>query len=433
MRVVVINVSIKQKFVAFAFVTLFANPSLIASPVYHVTSRYNDGSGSLREALSSGISIIILNDSISEIEINDTLEYVDEVPLTIIGSGQTIKGVDSDKALLEIINGADLTIKNVNFTVDDQYSLAYPGGGKGILVDVPAYREGVVNLTLTDVKVTNVGQHGIHVSDCDVDGCGANNDATGHGSSASINVNLSNVTVENVGHGGFDSDGIRIDERDEGDIYFNAVNSSFSHVGADGVELDEGGNGNVIINIRNTVFDFNGAYCAGIHDLYAPEDATCIEGDDSELALDLDDGFDIDEAGEGSILGQINRVIVNNNDDEGLDFDEEGEGNIKISLSHMEVMNNFDEGIKFSEKDQGDVKVKLNSSIISDNHDDGVQFEEDGDGNINIMVNATSSFNNDKKDLKVTEDGEGIGHLKIHGSEIDYIKTSDDIETQKLS
>lgn len=46
-------------------------------------------------------------------------------------------------------------------------------GGKGIFVDVPDDREEIVRLSLTNVAVTGVGDHGIHVRDCDLENCGA--------------------------------------------------------------------------------------------------------------------------------------------------------------------------------------------------------------------------------------------------------------------
>ncbi len=62
----------------------------------------------------------------------------------------------------------------------------------------------------------------------------------GDGSPASIKVKLNNVHINQVGFGRADADGLRVDDRGEGDIYFTALNSKFTNVGAVGVELDEG-------------------------------------------------------------------------------------------------------------------------------------------------------------------------------------------------
>lgn len=414
---------IKQSVAFGVFALLLANSSLTASPVYHVTNNADFGPNSLRDGLSSGVSVIILDESVAEIAISDTLKYTDKLPLTIIGSGQTILGLAADKTLLEISNGADLTISNINFTVNEHFSLTNQGGGKGIFVNIPNDREGVVSLILNNVSVANVGQHGIHLSDCVVDRCGADSS----GGLATVYVNLTAVTIDNVGYGHFDSDGIRVDERNEGDIIFNAVNSVFRHVGADGVELDEGNNGQVIVNLSNVSFEANGGYCAGISNLYAPEDAACVEYDDGKLVLDLDDGIDVDEAGDGSIFGQLNQVVVSHNYDEGLDFDEEGDGSINVNLAHIEAVGNSEEGIKFSEKEDGDIEVELKSSLVLDNHDDGIQFKEEDSGNIHITVHETTSLHNTKKDLKVSEAGEGRGELLLQASQINSIKTSDDV------
>ena len=74
-------------------------------------------------------------------------------------------------------------------------------------------------------------------------------------------VNLVNTVVDDAGNGKFDADGFRFDERDRGNIIFNATGSTFTNVGADGVELDEGQNGEVIATVSDSEFTMNGTYC----------------------------------------------------------------------------------------------------------------------------------------------------------------------------
>ncbi len=405
---------------------LFNSTTINAASSYVVDHGGDAGVGTLRDALDSDATVIVIDPSVASIAIESTLVYEGFNPLMIIGSGQTVYGDLEDPldTLLEVTNGADLSISNLNFTVDTDtdYSADFQGGGKGIFVKVPDDREGTVNLALTHVSVSNVGLHGVHVLDCDVIACGAGGGGAGDGSPASINVSLVNVTVDNVGNGGFDSDGVRVDDRGEGDIIFNAVDSTFINVGADGVELDEGDAGDVIVNVRNSVFENNGAYCFGV-DVDEPADPTCVEDDEGELVLDLDDGFDIDEAGEGSISGQITNSLVNDNFDEGLDIDEEDAGDIHLDLGKIMASNNGDEGIKASEEGEGDVTLKLSKVTTMDNDDDGIQLEQEGAGDINVKVNATTSLYNKKVGLKVSQDGTGDGSLKVRGSDIDSIKS----------
>lgn len=406
-------------------IILFSATVANAASSYIVTNGNDSGDGTLRNALGSDASVIVIDSSVSTISIESTLEYTSLNPLMILGSGQTVFGEDSNNTLLAITNGADITISNLNFTVDEDFSVDNQGGGKGIFVNVTEDREGIVNVSLRNVKISNVGQHGIHVLDCNVTDCGAGGGGEGSGSDASISVNLVNVTVDNVGNGSFDSDGVRIDDRGEGDIVFNATDSTFTNIGADGVELDEGGAGDVIVKVRNSVFEFNGAYCDGV-DVDEPADETCVEDDDGELVLDLDDGFDIDEAGEGSIFGQIKNSTISNNLDEGLDFDEEDEGGINIDITKVDASTNGDEGIKASEENNGNVTIQLRAVTTIDNGDDGIQLEQDHNGDIDVMVNATTSILNKKNGLKVSQDGSGEGSLKVRGSNIDSIKSNVD-------
>jgi hypothetical protein len=155
-------------------------------------------------------------------------------------------------------------------------------------------------------------------------------------------------------------------------------------VGADGVELDEGDDGDVIVEVRNSIFEFNGGYCFPVDpEDENPADPTCVEDDDGKLVLDLDDGFDIDEAGNGSLVGSIRNIWISDNLDEGLDFDEEGDDGINIELVGIEAWGNGDEGIKLSEEDGGD----------------GIQIEQDNAGDINVTVYGTITIDNAKNCL----------------------------------
>ena len=263
---------------------------------------------------------------------------------------------------------------------------------------------------MTDVEIRDTGNHGLHVSDCSLgDDCGGGQGGGGEGSNASIFVDLNRVTIDGAGFGKQDADGVRVDDRGDGDIIFNATDSVFLGVGADGVELDEGNNGSVIINVRNSTFENNGAYCKidGDVEELAGLDPNCVDGGEA----DLDDAFDIDEAGPGGITGVVSDVLINGNLDEGLDFDVEDDG--VVDLDFIAISNsvaNGDEDIKVSEAGAASVIVKLAGiDVVGD-----IEFEEEGVGDLEVTLYSA----NVGDDLKLLETGEGKGTLTLINSTV---------------
>ncbi|MDF2180674.1 hypothetical protein [Neptuniibacter sp. CAU 1671] len=386
--------------------------TVLAASVAQVTNNADAGEGSLRAALESGASKIVIKPSVGEIVLSSSLEYAGEQPLTIKGSGQVISG-SLDESLLWISAGADLTASDLTFAGPGIYSIENQGGGKGIYLQVPNTRTGMVSLKLTNVTVTGTGNHGVHVSDCDLgDDCGAGSGGAGEGSDASIYVQLNNVTIDGVGFGKQDADGLRVDDRGLGDIVLNATDSAFINVGADGIELDEGNDGSVIIHVRNSLFENNGAYCSDefVADPIAL-DPNCNDDGDP----DVDDAFDIDEAGPGGITGIVNNVVVVNNYDEGLDFDSEGdEGENLVDLDLMDIYaeGNADEAIKVSEEGNASVYVRMRDIQCEGKCD--IEVEEEDQGNLDVTLN--DSFIGD--DLKLSEKGEGTGVVKLRDTTV---------------
>lgn len=423
--------------VLFSSIIFGAAPAF-AGTSYFVTNGNDSGDGSLRDALLSGATVIKIGAGVDTIQTESGLVYNGSDSLKVIGSGQTIDSSSHQDDILTVSAGADTVIRNLTFDGGGNYSIFNQGGGKGIFVDVPETRTGDVVLKLVKVTVKGVGDHGIHVSDCDAVPCGAGGGGGGDGSPASIKATLKNVIIDDVGFGNFDADGLRIDDRGDGGIDFKAKNSVFINVGADGVELDEGNDGDVSINVLNSFFKFNGAYCAPIdlsdfpetEEEVEPEDAPpfeptaddrCVEWDETEYVLDLDDGFDIDEAGDGSILGKVRHSHLSYNDDEGLDLDEEDDGGFDIRLVQLDAIDNGDEGIKISEEDGGDINANLVAVTAIGNSDDGIQIEEEDEGDVTARVVRSDAFDNNKDGIDISEDGSGSGTLKVRNSNIDII------------
>ena len=401
-----------------------ANPAF-AGGFGVVSNGNNDGPGSLRSALESGASSVKIRRSVKYIIVSEPLEYNGSKKLRLVGSGQVIDGsaIAANEDILRITQGVDTSISDLTFIgnhaeVNENPSI--PVGGKGIYINVPVERTGVVRVKLDTVTVMRVGNHGIHISDCSLgDDCGGGSGGGGDGSAASIYVDLQNVVVNNVGFGKADADGVRVDDRGDGSIYFSARNSAFINVGADGVELDEGNNGDVVVDVKGSLFDSNGEYCVLVP--FVPGSPCDDDGDP-----DVDDGFDIDEAGDGTLFAQIRNSDVTNNFDEGLDFDEEDEGGIEVTLANILAAGNEDEGIKTSEEDGGDVIVKMRAVTTVDNNGskEGIELEEENAGNVTVVVSDTNLIGGDDEDLKVEQGDEGEGTLKVRRSNI----TSLDLE-----
>ena len=66
---------------------------------------------------------------------------------------------------------------------------------------------------------------------------------------------------------------------------------------------------------------------------------------------DLDDGFDIDESDDGSIVGIVFLSSANNNYEEGFDFNENHAGDLRVDMRQVEASGNGEEGIDYEEDD----------------------------------------------------------------------------------
>ncbi|MGR3503603.1 hypothetical protein [Pseudaestuariivita sp.] len=437
-------------------ILLAGSVSLIAltAAAHAETTRIVQSAPELQSALDAlvetGGTVVLNGDAFGT---DTTMTYAGTAPLTLLGQGQTIR-MRGAGDVFAVTQGADLTVSGVNFTGPGGYSIMAQAGdvaGKGLFVAVPEDADGTVTMMLNDVTVSDVANHGIHISDCTLaDACGSGGGGAGDGSAASVHLHMTNVLVDAVGLGSFDADGVRVDERGAGSITMFAADSTFQRVGADGIELDEGQDGDVTVHVASSYFIANGNYCdpailspllpspdeAEFEDGAMAEDAipgpvtdapdaTCIEREvdlyDSgsveayEFGLDLDDGFDIDEAGAGSIFAVVNDTLIRDNRDEGLDFDEEDAGGIHLTLNGN-AAGNTDDGVKLSEEDAGDVTVEALHAVALDNGGKGFVFEEEGDGDLTALmrdVTAAGNDDGDKTGIEVVQEDAGTGTLTV--------------------
>ena len=79
---------------------------------------------------------------------------------------------------------------------------------------------------------------------------------------------------------------------------------------ADGIEVDERGAGDVRVDMFGTRISENGVFDPA----------------------DLDDGFDIDEYDDGSVIGAIVLSAAVNNFEEGFDFNENNAGDLRVDM-----------------------------------------------------------------------------------------------------
>jgi len=440
-----------------------AAPAAFAGGIAYVTNGNDSGPGSLRDALEvQQASVVDISRKVKVIEIASTLTYASQESLYIEGSGQTIT-TPLNITLLAVTEGADLKVKNLDFVGPGGFSITSRGdigqsAGKGIFVDVREEQTGSVTLHLDNVSVSGVANHGIHVSDCSLaDDCGAGAGGGGEGSPAGIVVIADRLKVFDVGQGKFDADGLRVDDRGAGGITALIRRSSFTGVGADGVELDEGNEGSVdVLSLRND-FSNNGDYCdPALLQAFLPEvdeaefaeseqitdadiplpitgspDDACIEEEIDryasgfieayEVGIDVDDGIDLDEAGDGDLLSRMVRTTINDNFDEGVDYDEAGDGSIDVRIVRSSAKGNADDGFKFSEEDGGDVIALVSRSFSKFNGGKGFVFEEEGDGDLDVTVLRSITLRNDDSDdtgIETVQEDDGIGTLKVRKSNI---------------
>ncbi len=389
-----------------------------ASASTAVVSNGNDnGAGSLRAALESGANVIRINPNVQMISLTQPLSYENPYKLQILGKGQTINAMalEPNADILSINGAGDLLITNLKFigsydTVNQNPAL--PAGGKGIEINVPANATGSVNVEFKNIFLTKVGHHGIHVSDCSFgDDCGGGSGGGGNGSAASVKVKIINSEINNVGFGRADADGVRVDERGLGSIYLTAKDSTFTNVGADGVELDEGNQGDVISNVSGSMFIRNGEYCNLVENFAG---GPCDDDGDR----DVDDGFDIDEAGDGHLISRVTNSQVNNNFDEGLDFDEEDNGNLKSIVVDTVGFGNQDEAFKMSEEGNGHLNVRLKKISTFDNNGskEGIELEEADAGNVDVQVIKSLMIGGDDELLKIEQEDAGKGKVTVRKS-----------------
>jgi hypothetical protein len=354
----------------------------------------------------------------SLISLTEPVSYTGKQSISLIGNDSIIDGSASGGFIyddqLNAITDDGTLILNTSGNITIQKLSIKNSASRGIVINIPKNAvSNDVSIKLNKVHVINSALYGLHVDDR-----AERSDTDITGSKVGIELKITHSTFSGNGTSATDFDGIRIDERSEGDIKVFISSSNIDANGGDGIELDEAGNGNVEVTMNNVTLNENGFYNTN----------------------DLDDGFDIDEADDGSIQSTLNSISVNRNMDKGLDFDETGNGSIKLNLKLLTSNNNGDEAIKIDEEDTGNIEAKLENISVDSNSDDGIQFTELGEGNITATIHHVSATNNDKYGIKleqwVNEDeethGEEPGQLEIEHLILSGNGKSDNIKINNI-
>ena len=366
-----------------------------------VTNSSDSGAGSFRDAVQQAnadpnLARIHFLGRVSAVNLQSTVEFTGAQDLTIDGNAATLDG--SAMVLVgpafRATGGGDLRVSNL--TVRDSPA-------EGIAVEVPADATGTVSVSLFKVDVINNQGHGVLVNDqvdpSTTDGVQPN----AAGSAATVAVTAINTRFIHNGYSVSDRDGLRVNEGGAGDLIITMKNSLAHDNGADGIEVDERGAGDVRIDVFQTQVTQNGRFDAD----------------------DPDDGFDIDEFNDGSVVGTIVQTSANDNFEEGLDINENNAGDLRVDLQHVEASGNAEEGIDYEEDDDfaggGDLvsvmtHVTANRNGVSGDGDAGLKIREKGVGNLNVTVKDVETSNNVIGGIHVREDDLGSLEASITGA-----------------
>jgi hypothetical protein len=398
------------------------SPATIVAGDVIVSNSNDAGPGSFRAAIAQAnadhaIGSIAFQPNVGKVMLQSTVTYTGSQDLVIHGNNATLDASAAGGSALVVESaGTDLAIDRLS---------VQGAPGEGVRVNVHAAASGEVRVWLTDVLISDNLGHGFLVED--QANPGDVGDASG--SAASVNVTIVNSSFLRNGFSVSDRDGIRIDEGGAGDLRFTMIDSRSDGNGADGIELDERGAGSVLIDVQRSHMTRNGIF-----------DPT-----------DFDDGFDIDEANDGSIIGAVIASSANHNYEEGLDFNENHAGDLRVDLTDVEASFNAEEGIDYEEDDDttddtdadddpanGDVAgdvgsgdlVAVMTRITTNGNaagDGGLKIREKGPGNADVALSSIIASRNENAGIHVRETEAGNLVVLIDGS-VTNGNTGDGIE-----
>jgi hypothetical protein len=388
----------------------------------NVTNHDDDGKGSFRWAVAEASA----NPDIRRIEfrgnrqpvlLQSSVTYTGAQALTIEGNDAIIDGAGAGGPAFIANGGGDLKVSELTFRNS-------PAGG--IDYEVPAAATGTIKVQLDRVTIADNKGHGVLVNDQVHPETEDDVQPVADGSAASLYVEVIGSSFIRNGYSVSDRDGLRVNEGGEGSLTFVARLSRSEDNAADGIELDERGAGDVRIDVTGVRLARNGRFDP----------------------LDFDDGFDIDEYDDGSILGTVSASSSLDNYEEGFDFNENNAGDFKVDMYLVNASGNAEEGIDYEEDDDfaggGDLVTTLSGIVANRNGGDGgLKIREKGVGLLTAKVTGVEANENVESGISIREDADGtltssivraraIGNA-AHGIDFDENSTGDLVATVSKS
>jgi hypothetical protein len=382
---------------ALALGQVATSTTIASSGAVLVLNNHDAGAGSFRAAIAQanadpGVKHIQFTGRVSVIALRQSVIFTGAQALTINGNSATIdgSGIAAGAALLAT-GGGDLEISRL--TVRN-------APAEGIAVEVPPTATGTQRLTLFRVEISGNRGHGVLVND-QVDPSAPEGELPNQeGSAASVDVSVVNSRFTNNGYSVSDRDGLRVNEGGAGDLVITVKHSVAADNAADGIEVDERGAGDVRVDVFGSEIVRNGKFDPA----------------------DLDDGFDIDEYADGSVVGIVAFTTASDNYEEGLDFNENNAGDLRVGLWRVVVNGNGEEGVDYEEDDDfaggGDLvtvmlDVETNGNGVNGG-DAGLKIREKGDGSLLALVSGVEASHNAIGGISVREDAAGTLRSTIH-------------------
>jgi hypothetical protein len=362
-----------------------------------VTNANDAGAGSFRAAVDkantdTNVGKIVFRFGLAPVALAEPVEYTGSQSLIVVGNGAVLDGglLASDDAAAFLARGGGnlsvslLTVRNAPH--------------EGLTYQVPADATGIKKVSLVGLKIVDNKGHGVLINDQAFPDEAGDPDATPPippnpaGSDASVDVTVTGCSFENNGRGALDRDGLRVNEGGLGDLTATVTLTKVERNGGDGVELDERGDGGARFVVSGSQITLNG---------------------DFDTATDPDDGMDVDESGNGSVIGRVLASSASRNHEEGLDINENDAGDLRFDATAVDASGNFEEGVDLEEDDDfpggGDLVATL-VGIKTDTNaggDAGLKIREKDVGNLTATVRATQANGNQADGIQIREDATG--------------------------
>ena len=360
-----------------------------------VSSSADAGPGSFRQAVldanaDPSIGIIRFEGGLDPIKLTTPVTYSGSQDLVIRAGGAVLDGkqLGDEESAFVADGGGNLTISGLGVS---------RAPGNGITVKVPDDATGTFHVRLEEVVIRDNGLHGILIND-QAEYFNDPASTSEEGSAAGLLVEVVRSRFERNGFSLIDSDGLRINEGGAGTLAANVRDTRFANNGAEGLELDERGDGDADFSLRGTSLIGNGSF----------------------TTEDLDDGIDVDESGEGDLIGRFNDVLASRNFEQGFDLNENGPGDLRARMVDVKAVANAEEGIEFEEDDDvaggGGIDAELVRVTARANGanggDAGLKLREKGDGNLVARLVEAVSVDN-----RMTSDEDAIDGILLQEDE----------------